>query len=138
MSTTDDVLKKARELGDLISEHPATKKLEDVLQRLQNDTDAQRALNDYNRHLQALAEKEQAGRPIEVEDKRKLEQLQGALVRNPILRDFQMAQMDYLDLMRQVDEATQGSAAGAAPGAPGTAPGPAPSPIVSPEFSPYT
>lgn len=135
MSTTDDVLKKARELGDLIAGHPATKKLEGVLQNLQGDTDAQRALNDYNRHLQALAEKEQSGRPIEVEDKRKLEQLQGAVVRNPVLRDFQMAQMDYLDLMRQVDEATQGASAGGA--APATPPG-GPGPVVSPEFGQYT
>jgi cell fate (sporulation/competence/biofilm development) regulator YlbF (YheA/YmcA/DUF963 family) len=131
--TTQDVLNKAHELGDLIAQHPAAKKMEDILKRLQDDTDAQRAMNDYNRHLQALSEKEAAGKPIEVEDKRKLEALQNAVIRNPILRDFQVGQMDYLDLMRKVDEAIQGG------------PDPAPTPgssrtgdAITPDFSQFT
>lgn len=125
MATTDEILKKARELGELIATHPSAKKLEDVLRKLQDDTEAQRAMNDYNRHLQTVGEKEMQGKPIEVEDKRKLESLQMAVVRNPTLRDFQMAQMDYLDLMRRVDEEIEGRAAGAQPAAaaPGGAPG---------------
>lgn len=109
--TTEDLLKRAHELGDLIAEHPTAKKLEDVLRRLQADVEAQRAMNDYNRHLQALGDKEAQGRPIEVADKKKLEQLQNAVIKNAVLRDFQVAQMDYLDLMRRVDEAIQGGPA---------------------------
>lgn len=108
MATTEEILSKARELGDLIARHPATKKLEDLITRLQADTDAQRAMTDYNRQLESLAEKEAAGQPVEVEDKRKLESLQMAVIRNPLLRDFQMVQMDYLDLLRRVDETMQG------------------------------
>lgn len=110
MATTDEILDKARELGDLIAEHPSAKKLESVLQRLQGDTEAQRAMTDYERHLRTLSEKQESGRPIEVDDKRKLEKLQMAVIKNPILRDMQVAQMDYLDLMRRVDEAIQGQA----------------------------
>ena len=51
------------------------------------------------------------------------------MIRNPLLRDFQMAQMDYLDLMRKVDEAMAGQPeqqpagiAQAPAGAPGAAP----------------
>lgn len=95
-------------------------------------------LNDYNRLLQALAQKEAGGRPIEVEDKRKLEQLQGAVVRNPVLRDLQVAQMDYVDLLRQVDELIQGGAPDAAPGPGGGGPGGVPGGVVSPDFAQYT
>ena len=128
MATTEDILKRARELGELIQGHPAAKKLETVLAKLQADIEAQRAMNDYNRLLQSLGEKEAAGQPIEVDDKRKLESAQKAVMRNATLRDFQVAQMDYLDLMRKVDEAIEGTAAtgGAAPaGAPAAAPNPA-------------
>ena len=131
MPTTDDILKKARELGDLIAEHPAAKKLEDLLQRLQNDTEAQRVMTDYERHVRTVAEKEQQGKPIEVEDKQKLKKLQMGVIRNPILRDLQTAQMDYLDLMRRVDEAMQGQT----PGSPGSAPG---SPLAQPNLGDFS
>lgn len=107
MSTTEEILTKARELGDLIAAHPATKKMEELTKKLESDTDAQRAMTDYNRQLQTVAEKEQAGQPIEVEDKRKLESLQMAVIKNPLLRDLQVVQMDYLDLLRRVDETMQ-------------------------------
>ena len=41
-------------------------------------------------------------------DKQQLEKLQSAVIRNPTLRDFQVRQMDHLDLMRRVDEAMSG------------------------------
>lgn len=108
MPTTDDILTKAREVGALIAEHPTAKKLEDLATRLQADTDAQRAMTDYNRALEATAQKEAAGSPIEVDDKRRLEALQMAVIKNPLLRDFQVVQMDYMDLLRRVDDAIQG------------------------------
>ncbi|MFW6060206.1 MAG: YlbF family regulator [Phycisphaeraceae bacterium] len=135
MASTDQILQKARELGELISKHESAKKLEDVLKRLEQDSDAQRVLNDYNRHLQALSEKQQQGQPIEVEDKHKLEQLQKQVVTNKVLRDFQSAQMDYVDLMRRVDEAMGGQTPGAAGGGAEAA---AASPLVNPDLSNLT
>lgn len=137
MASTDEILRKARELGELISQHESARKLEDVLKRLEQDAEAQRALNDYNRHLQTLSEKQQQGQPIEVEEKHRLETLQRQVVMSPVLRDFQTAQMDYVDLMRKVDEAmtgqTPGGAAGAAGGGAGAAG--AGSPLVNPDLS---
>lgn len=122
MPSTQDILDAAKKLGNLISEHDVAKKVESAAKRLDDDRDAQRALTDYNRHLQALSEKEQKGQPIEVEDKHKLQSLQNAVIRNPLLREFQTAQMDYVDLLRKVDEAMTGEAPGpaaaAAPGSP--------------------
>jgi len=108
MATTNEILDSARELGKKIATHAVAVKLEGTIGRLQEDREAQRLLADYQRHLTALGEKEAAGKPIEVEDKAKLEKLQNGVVRNPVLREFQMAQMDYVDLMRQVDEAISG------------------------------
>lgn len=110
MPTTDDILTKARELGGLIAAHDAAVKLAATMDRLQKDTDAQRAVNDLNRHYDAVARKQAEGKPIEVEDKRKLETLQLAVAKNPVLRDLQTHQMDYVDLLRQVDDAIQGEA----------------------------
>ena len=104
MATTQEILDAARALGKLIATHDAARKFDKCLTKLGADRDAQRLLNDLNRHTGLVAEKEQKGQPIEVDDKRKLEKLQGEVVRNSVLREFQILQMDYLDLMRKVDE----------------------------------
>jgi len=105
MASTDQIIQAASELGKLIATHETGRKFADTVRKLEADVEAQRILNDYNRHLMSLAQKEQAGQPIEVEDKHKVEQLQSAMAQNALLREFQMVQMDYLDLMRRVEEA---------------------------------
>ena len=109
MATTEEILDAARQLGTLIGSHEAAKKFADVMGRLREDEDAQRLLNDYNRHLNTIAEKESAGSPIEVDDKKKLETFQTQVMTHDLLRDLQMVQMDYVDLMRRVDEAMSDS-----------------------------
>lgn len=112
MTTETQILAAARQLGTQIAQTPAAERLADVLKKLESDVDAQRALTDLNRHAEGLAQKQAGGQPIEVEEKRKLDALQQAVIRNPLLRDFQAAQMDYVDLMRRVDEAIQGEGPG--------------------------
>ena len=104
MSEEKAIIDAADTRGKLLADHPATQKLEGLLKQLDADTDAQRLMNDLNRHNQTLAEKQAEGKPIEVDDKRKLQELQQNVAMNAILRDLQMAQMDYVDLMRKVDE----------------------------------
>lgn len=115
MATTQEILDAAAELGKLIATHPAAVKFEETIKKLQDDVEAQRLMTDLNRHMESLQEKEAAGKPIEVADKKKLEDLQNKMVRHSLLSQFQMVQMDYLDLMRKVDEAVSGG-----PGGPGT------------------
>ena len=124
MATTAEILKAAEEVGKLIATHDAARKFEASVKKLQADVEAQRILADFNRTLAKLGEKEANGQPIEVAEKRDLEQKQNLLIRNAVLREFQMAQMDYLDLMRKVDDALGGAPGGPATGAPVGAAGP--------------
>ena len=128
MATTQEILDAATELGKLVATHASADTFGQALKALQADLDAQRTLTDYHRHLTAVAEKEAAGKPIEVDDKKKLEDLQNKVIHTPVLRDFQLSQMDYLDLMRQVDSAISGASEVGAPA-------PAESPIVNPDVS---
>jgi len=127
MATTQEIIDAAGDLGKKIAEHDTARKLEGIVKQLQEDIEAQRLLADYQRQITALGEKEAQGQPIEVEDKQQLEALQGQMIRHALLKDFQMAQMDYLDLMRQVDAAISGS--------PDDGPAPAQSPLVNPDIS---
>jgi len=119
MPTTEEILTAAEKVGRMVADHAATQKLESALKALEKDPDAQQSVQAFNQHLQALAQKEASGKPIEVEDKRKLETLQQAVVTNIHLRNFQLAQMDYVDLLRKIDEKIGGSAHDALPTAGG-------------------
>ena len=127
MASTEDVIEQAEKLGELIAEHSVSKSMESAIKALQNDTASQRALTDLNRHASSLEEKAAQGQPIEVADKQKFEQLQQAVAMSPLLANFQRAQMDYADLLKQVDDAITGAApeeaAAAAGGAGGAMPG---------------
>lgn len=140
MAQTQEILNKATELGKMLAEHETARRLEAVIQRLEKDTDAQQSLTAYNQFLQTLARKEMSGQPIEVEEKRKLQSLQTAVVHNLTIREFQMAQMAYAELMRQVDQALTSESANLLPG---LGPGqgaqpqqPAQAPLVNPDVSP--
>ncbi len=113
MATDDQIMKAAGELGELLGKHPKVGRLEAAISKLKEDVEAQRALNDLNRHLQTVAEKEMSGQPIEVADKRKLQELQTSVVHNLVLQEFQLAQMDYVDLVRRLDDAMYGRSAAA-------------------------
>ena len=107
MASNEEIIKAATELGRLIGKHKAASRMEKALKTLQGDKQAQQALNSYNQLVTRLAQKEAMGQPIEVSEKRELEKVQGLLAHDLTLREFQLAQMDYLDLMRSVDEAIE-------------------------------
>lgn len=119
MASTEEILQLASKLGQLLATHPAAGKLEQAMRKIEADPQAQRAMADFNRLLQTLGDKEAAGQPIEPAEKQQLEKLQAGVIRNPALRDFQVAQMDYADLMRRVDEAMYGTAQGGGAGGSG-------------------
>jgi len=108
MVTTQEIIDSAVNLGKQLAKHQAVSELEVVLKQFQEDVDSQRLFNDYQRHMAKIAQKEAQGDPIEVNDKRRLQQLQEDMTQNSILRQLQIKQMDYLDLMRRVDQSITG------------------------------
>ncbi len=108
MATTQEILDQAKALGELIAEHDATKKLQAATKKLEGDKDAQESLVSYQRLATQLQQKSMQGLPIEVSEKRELEAIQQAVVHNLTLQEFQIAQMDHSDLVRQIDSALFG------------------------------
>ncbi|HAI10975.1 MAG TPA: hypothetical protein DCM28_04680 [Phycisphaerales bacterium] len=134
MATKQEIMDAATKLGKLIADNPVGQKLEDAIKKLESDLDAQRAMNDYQRVIQALSEKEAAGQPIEVEEKQKLQTLQNAVMHNLTLQQFQIAQMDYLDLMREVDQVVSAQSTGQQAVSDAAQPAPAASPLINPNM----
>ena len=111
MPTTDELNDAAKKLGELLKQHDTVKQLHAANKAFADDVSTQRALLDFQRAITEVSAKEQAGKPIEVSDKKKLRDAQDAVIRNPMLGRMQTAQMDYFDLLRQLD-ATMQEAAG--------------------------
>ena len=108
MASTQDILDAAKKIGKLVADHDAMQRLQAVADKLRKDINAQRAMADFERLVHAIAEKESQGQPIEPGDKQKLDAMQKTVIQNPILREFQLAQIDVLDLRRKIDEAIFG------------------------------
>ncbi len=107
MSDKQAILDAATELGKLVKGSEPVERLQAASKAFRDDVTAQRTVVDFNRFLQGLAQKESQGQPIEVEDKRKLTELQDKVAGDPQLRAMQKAQMDYVDLLRAVDQSIQ-------------------------------
>lgn len=112
MASEQEILDQATKLGELLAEHDAVKKMEAATKAFESDTASQRGFTDYQRFAQSLQQKAQQGAPIEVEDKRQLEELQQAVINNPLLANMQRAEMDYVDLLRKIDAAIVGAGGG--------------------------
>lgn len=98
------VIAAAEALGKELAAHPVVQKVDALVRELEADTEAKRLMADLRRHEEALMQKEAAGQPIEVADKHKRQELQQSVAVSSLLGRLQVAQMDYVDLMRRVDE----------------------------------
>lgn len=102
MPTTSQIEQAAKDLGKMIGEHDAAHRYSAAAKALDTDIEAQRLMTDFNRAIQSIAQKQASQKPIEVEDKRRLEKLQTEVAMNLKVRALQQAQMDYVDLIRSV------------------------------------
>jgi cell fate (sporulation/competence/biofilm development) regulator YlbF (YheA/YmcA/DUF963 family) len=135
MADTSKIEQAAKDLGKMIADHEVGKEYQAATKAFNDDVEAQRLISDFSRTLQSLAEKQAQQQPIEVADKKKLEDIQTKVAMNLQVRRMQTAQMNYLDLVRKsvnliteesggIDEQPAGTpAAPSAAGAPGSAPG---------------
>lgn len=105
MATQEEIIKLAGDLGELIAQSEQAKQLTDAGERLKSDVTARQAVQNFNQLLQSLSMKEQTGQPIEVSEKKQLEQMQQNISTNITIQAFQQAQMNYVQLMRDVDKA---------------------------------
>jgi cell fate (sporulation/competence/biofilm development) regulator YlbF (YheA/YmcA/DUF963 family) len=101
----DDILQLAGRLGKAISGSPQAAKLRTARKALEEEKDIEQTLSDYQAQVDKIAKLQEENKPIEVEDKRKLQQLQDKLLSAEVFKNFTAAQVEYVDLMRRVNEA---------------------------------
>jgi cell fate (sporulation/competence/biofilm development) regulator YlbF (YheA/YmcA/DUF963 family) len=110
---TNDILDLAGKLGDLVAKHPAVAKYKDAQKTVASDPDAGRLMGEFNRQLETLARQEQQGMGVTDAQRRTLEALQSQIMSHIKIKNLNMAEVEFYDLLRRVNQAWQGKAIGA-------------------------
>jgi len=96
------ILDMAQKLGQALADSEQRQALHDAWQALQEHKDVLDTLQAFQQQAGKMQQMEHAGRPIEVEDKRKFQTLHDKLVASDIFKRYTKAEMEFSDLMRHV------------------------------------
>jgi cell fate (sporulation/competence/biofilm development) regulator YlbF (YheA/YmcA/DUF963 family) len=104
---TQQIIDEAEKLGKLVSQHPAVENYRKAQRAIAEDPDASRSLAEFDRQLENLARQEQAGMPVTDAQRQQLESLQSRIVSNIKVKALNMAQVEFIDLLRKITQTIQ-------------------------------
>src|SRR5688572_22393942 len=131
MPDTQEILDAAEKVGKMVAQHPAVERYQKAQKSLSEDPDAARLMNDFNRAIMTLSRQEESGMPITDAQRHQLEGLQAQLASHLKVKALNMAQVEFIDLLRKVSDSIRkqvadasGMAGGPGNGGAGGGPGP--------------
>ena len=106
-SDTQSIMEAAEKLSAMVAEHPAVGKYKAAQKAVSDDPEAGRLLADFERQIETLARQEQSGMPVTDAQRRQLEGLQGRIVSHIKIKNLNLAQVDFIDLLRKINQTIQ-------------------------------
>ncbi|NQU76599.1 MAG: YlbF family regulator [Planctomycetes bacterium] len=100
----NNIIHLADQLGKAIRESSQAKALQEAQKAITDKPELSQLIQDYEAQVNRIASLERDNKPIEVADKHKLADIQNKLVVSPTFKKLSEAQMEYVDLMRKVNE----------------------------------
>ena len=97
----------AARLGKTIASSTEAATLRDARQAVNDQPEVSQLLKAFQAQSDKVRQLEAEKKPVEVDDKHKLQELQDKLVSSEVFKKYTAAQVDYIDLMRQVNMAIQ-------------------------------
>jgi cell fate (sporulation/competence/biofilm development) regulator YlbF (YheA/YmcA/DUF963 family) len=104
---TQQILQAAEKLGQMLKDHPAVERFKSAQKSVADDAEASRMLAEFERGLEALGRQEQQGRPATDAQKMQLEALQSKIVSHIKIKNLNLAQMEFVDLLRKISQTYQ-------------------------------
>ncbi|MGD1278798.1 MAG: YlbF family regulator [Tepidisphaeraceae bacterium] len=104
---TQQILQAAENLGQMLKEHPSVDRFKAAQKAVAEDPEATRLLGEFDRHIESLARQEQQGRPITDAQRLSLESLQSKVASHIKIKNLNLAQMEFVDLLRKVSQTYQ-------------------------------
>ena len=119
---TAQILQAAEKLGQMLKEHPAVERFKSAQKSVGEDPEASRMLAEFQRSLEALDRQEQQGHPPTDAQRMQLESLQSKIVSHIKIKNLNLAQMEFVDLLRKISQTYQRPVTEAPPPAGGQKP----------------
>jgi cell fate (sporulation/competence/biofilm development) regulator YlbF (YheA/YmcA/DUF963 family) len=116
---TQTILDAAEKLSQLVADHPAVARYKSAQKSVSEDPEAGRLMADFERQLETLGRQEQQGVPVTEAQRQGLETLQSRIVSHIKIKNLNLAQVEFIDLLRKVNQTIQRpltEVAGAQPG----------------------
>lgn len=107
MDDLQELLDKARVLGEAIGAHPRMREYNAAREAVEKDADAQSLLQSYGKQAEHIRELERNQKPVEVADKQKLAEIEGRMAAHDAFKRLMRCQADYVELMNQVNRAME-------------------------------
>jgi cell fate (sporulation/competence/biofilm development) regulator YlbF (YheA/YmcA/DUF963 family) len=104
---SEQILQEAEKLGQLVAQHPAVSRYKQAQKSVAEDPEAGRLLSDFDRQLESLARQEQTGMPVTDAQRMQLESLQSRIISHLKIKALNMAQVEFVDLLRKVTQTIQ-------------------------------
>jgi cell fate (sporulation/competence/biofilm development) regulator YlbF (YheA/YmcA/DUF963 family) len=102
-----EIMQAAEKLGQLVAQHSSVAKFKQAQKLVADDAEASRLLSDFDRQLETLARQEQSGMQVTDAQRQALESLQSRIVSHIKVKALNLAQVDFMDLMRKVSQTWQ-------------------------------
>lgn len=100
----EKILELASELGAAIVSHDRYKKFKEAEEQLKKDIAAKEISEKLETQSRKVYELEKDLKPVEVEDKKKLQHLKEKAASNRSIQEFLKAQIDYVELMTKINK----------------------------------
>ena len=104
---TKQIMDAAENLGKLLAQHPVVEKYKSAQQSVAQDPEAGRLLAEFDRQIETLQRLEQSGGNVTDAQKMQLEALQGRIVSHLKIKALNMAQVEFVDMLRKVSQTYQ-------------------------------
>ena len=104
---TQQIMDEAAKLGDLAAQHPAVARYKDARKAVEQDPEANRLLAEFDRQIESLQRQQQSGLPVTDAQQQSLEALQSRLVSHLKIKALNMAQVEFIDLLRRITQTIQ-------------------------------
>ena len=104
---TQQIMDEAEKLGKIVAQHPAIARYKAAQKAVADDPEAGRMLADMDRQIEALSRQEQAGLPITDAQRAALESAQNRVVSHIKIKNWNLAQVEFVDLLRKISQTIQ-------------------------------
>jgi cell fate (sporulation/competence/biofilm development) regulator YlbF (YheA/YmcA/DUF963 family) len=103
----NEIMSAAERLGQLVAQHAAVEKYKQAQRSVAEDTDASRLMSEFGRQIETLARQEQGGMRATDAQRQQLENLQTQIASHIKVKALNMAEVDFIDLLRKVNQTIQ-------------------------------